>query len=121
MESHEFGRCDLCRNSGHVTIYDIDDVRDAYRSQKAKLESGYPRRQLAAVPCKCKLGDKYAVRTSRGEKVQIPRYGQSWWHVRVNEPGKDCELLHDIVRDVQAALGERAQQHQFTIPEIIPD
>lgn len=104
--------CELCKRTGLVTVYHPLDVRairegvSMFRGWSGTAyaaginEHGMPRNALAAVPCKCSLGDQHALwfdaRQGREPEV-LRRFGESVNHVQPSQlPITDGLLRSDV-------------------------
>jgi hypothetical protein len=115
METPRF--CELCNRTGLVTVYHPLDVRavregcEGFRHFNGTIvragvnDHGLPINAFAAVPCKCKLGDKNALWFDPKEKREperLPRFGESVNHVKPSElPLKPGCFIEDVERAMQ--------------------
>lgn len=106
--------CRFCGETGLVSVYHPEDVVFVRRNRRAALDSGYPRRALAAVPCKCPCGDRYAnPRMVRGQLQEPTRFGQRWYHIRPRWLADREKLMYDVASDVLDACRDMAEDNPF--------
>lgn len=103
--------CELCKRTGLVTVYHPLDVRairenvSMFRDRAGRCygagvnDCGMPRNALAAVPCKCSLGDRHALWFYQGDRQpeRLPRFGESPNHVQPSHmPVQEGQFANDV-------------------------
>lgn len=116
-------QCQLCRNTGHVTIWNpliargvhtgVDRFRNPANGEIFRVigPDGDVRRLEAVAPCKCSFGDRFAFKTvKRGdhlERVEVGRYDPSSFHAavtfRTHEERKSMTIREQVQADLEAA------------------
>lgn len=92
--------CELCRNTGLVTIWHplvcrgVLQAVDVFRGKDGNAfrvvdENGDVKKLTAVAPCNCALGAKFATKmVKRGDHYEpedVRRYTPSFWHARIQD------------------------------------